>query len=104
MPCNDSGFYDPAQSGKFGIADFDWSDAKQIWANAKPMSCEEVLVTQASMVKAYNPDARVFVCEYQRARPLVCSCAPPHCPLTPVPSPRGRPQLRQSAAMVHVRA
>ena len=61
MPCNESGFADPELFSRFGISDFDWSNAKVEWSNAKPMDCEERLVTQASMVKAVNPTARVFV-------------------------------------------
>ena len=63
MPCNVSGMFDPAIAGRYGIADFDWSNAKVAWSDAKPMDCEERLVTQAAMVKAVNPDAHVFVCE-----------------------------------------
>jgi hypothetical protein len=61
MPCNESGYSDPHLFAKFGIADFDWSNAKEAWSNTKPMDCEERLVTQASMVKGINPTARVFV-------------------------------------------
>jgi len=61
MPCNGSGFADPHFFSKFGIVDFDWSNAKAAWANAHPMDCEERLVTQAAMVKAVNPDAKVWV-------------------------------------------
>ena len=61
MPCNESGYADPKLFSRFGISDFDWSNAKVEWSNAKPMDCEERLVTQAGMVKAVNPTARVFV-------------------------------------------
>ena len=42
--------------------DFDWSNAKALWANAKPMDSENLMVTQAAAVKAANPKTRVFVC------------------------------------------
>jgi hypothetical protein len=83
MPCNDSGFFNPASATAYGLAgqcmrgsgssvantraesyssaDYDWSNAKQIWANQKPMNCEELLVEQAAMTKAYNNETRVFV-------------------------------------------
>lgn len=61
MPCNDSGFFNASLVSRFGVVDFDWSDAKQHWANQKPMTCEEDLVTQAALVKAVNPDTKVWV-------------------------------------------
>lgn len=61
MPCNDSGFFDPASATAYGLADYDWSNAKQLWANQKPMNCEELLVEQAALTKAYNNETRVFV-------------------------------------------
>lgn len=61
MPCNFSGFYDPVFLAQFGVVDFDWSNAKQIWANMKPMDAETLLVQQAAMVKAVNNDTRIWV-------------------------------------------
>ena len=61
MPCNYSGWFDPKVAADYGIVDFDWSNAKQLWANAKPMDCEERLLTQAQAVKAVKPTAKVFV-------------------------------------------
>ncbi len=63
MPCNFSGFYDPVFAGTFGVADFDWSNAKQIYVNNPngPMNCQELLLEQAAMVKAANPDTKVFI-------------------------------------------
>ena len=46
---------------KFGLVDFDWSNAKTVWANQSPMDCDGMLVTQAARNKAANPTARVFV-------------------------------------------
>ena len=59
--CNESGFTNPSFVKDFGIVDFDWSNSKVAWANQHPMDCETRLVTQASMVKAVNPDAKVWV-------------------------------------------
>ena len=61
MPCNYSGYFDPSFSAKFGLADYDWSDGKAIWANVAPMNNEELLVEQAQMTKALRPDMKVFV-------------------------------------------
>ena len=61
MPCNDSGYMDAATAGAWGIVDYDWSNAKQLWANAKPMDCQERLATQASSTKRASPSTRVFV-------------------------------------------
>ena len=61
MPCNDSGYFDADFAATFGVVDFDWSNAKQLWANTKPMDCQERLITQARMVKAKNPRVRTFV-------------------------------------------
>jgi hypothetical protein len=45
------------------------SNAKQLWANTKPMDAEKRMVTQAVATKAANPDAHVWVCEYG---PILC--------------------------------
>jgi hypothetical protein len=58
---NETGYSDPHLFSRFGIADFDWSNAKVAWSDAKPMDCEERLLTQATMVKDVNPTAKVFV-------------------------------------------
>ena len=44
--CNESGLTDPLSTVGWGIVDFDWSNAKTVWAAAKPMNCEEMLVEQ----------------------------------------------------------
>ena len=61
MPCNSSGMFDASFAARWGVADFDWSNAKQLWANTKPMDCEERLVDQVNAVHAINPRARTFV-------------------------------------------
>ena len=30
MPCNTSGFFDPMIAGQYGVADFDWSNAREM--------------------------------------------------------------------------
>jgi hypothetical protein len=61
MPCNYSGFLEPEISAKWGVVDFDWSNAKGAWTRAKPMDCEERLVDQADLVQSANPTAKVWV-------------------------------------------
>ena len=39
--------------------DFDWSDAKQLWANKKPMNCQESLYENLVQVKAVSSDTKV---------------------------------------------
>ena len=61
MPCNTSGWFDPVLAGKYGIADFDWSTGREIWANSKPMNSEELMVQQASLLKRLNPESHQWV-------------------------------------------
>ena len=61
MACNRSGVFDVALAASFGIPSYDWSNQKAQWALARPMDCEERLVTQAAATKAANPAAHVFV-------------------------------------------
>ena len=42
-------------------ADYDWSNMKAVWVNAKPMDCEKLLVTQAELNRRINPKSRAFV-------------------------------------------
>ena len=53
--------FDPVEASKWGIVDFDWSNAKQLWANTKPMDCQERLVSQVEQVKRVNNQTRTFV-------------------------------------------
>eukprot|EP01052_Picozoa_sp_SAG31_P039178 SAG31_NODE_5379_length_2575_cov_5.130856_4_plen_134_part_00 len=66
QPCNDSGPFDPAFGARFGVADYDWSNQKQLWVNTKPMDCERLLVAQAELNRKINPKSRAFVCEMNR--------------------------------------
>lgn len=61
MPCNTSGWFDPELAAMYGIADFDWSNARQMWANQAPMDDGARLITQAAMVKAVNPNTHVWI-------------------------------------------
>jgi hypothetical protein len=61
MPCNDSGWMDSNFASKWGLVDLDWSNAKALWANAKPMDCQERLITQAQKIRKSNPSTKTFV-------------------------------------------
>jgi hypothetical protein len=65
MPCNsqrgDAGWSNASFFGSFGVADYDWSNAKAYWSKAKPMDCQERLVTQAQMTKHVHPEGKVWV-------------------------------------------
>ena len=61
MPCNESGLTDPLSTVGWGIVDFDWSNAKTIWAAAKPMNCEEMLVEQVKKTTTASPGTTVWV-------------------------------------------
>jgi hypothetical protein len=49
QPCNNSGYTDPASTVGWSIIDFDWSNAKAIWAKNRPMNDEELLQEQVVM-------------------------------------------------------
>lgn len=63
MPCNYSGYFDYKIAGRFAVVDYDWSNAKEMWANPQrhggglaadgKMDCEERLLEQARMTKAH---------------------------------------------------
>lgn len=61
MPCNESGLTDPHSTRGWSIVDFDWSNAKDVWAKAKPMNCEEMLVEQVKKTTAASPGTTVWV-------------------------------------------
>ena len=61
MPCNYSGMFSPSEAGKWGIASFDWSNGKLVWANQKPMDSEAQLLSQVEAVHKINPQTRTFV-------------------------------------------
>ena len=44
----------------WGIVDFDWSNAKKVWAAAKPMNCEEMLVEQVKATTRASPGTTVW--------------------------------------------
>lgn len=43
--------FDAEIGGSYGLVSYDWSNAKQLWANTKPMDAEKRMITQASMTK-----------------------------------------------------
>jgi len=53
--CNNSGMHNVTHANQFGVVVYDWSNAKAIWANAHPMSSEELITKQAEMVYAQDP-------------------------------------------------
>ena len=61
MSCNYTGMIDPAVYRNFGLVDFDWSNAREQWTTATPMTCQEKLVEQAEAIKHSTPSAHVFV-------------------------------------------
>lgn len=62
QPCNTAAFMNNSFMANFGVVDYDWSDAKNIWSAAQPMDCEEALVTQADGTHALQkPGGRVWV-------------------------------------------
>ena len=52
---NNSGMHDVHHANQFGTVVYDWSNAKAIWANAHPMTSEELITKQAEMVYAQDP-------------------------------------------------
>ena len=41
--CNTSGMHDVNDAVKFGTVVYDWSNAKEVWANGHPMNSEELI-------------------------------------------------------------
>ena len=61
-PCSDSTKqFDPSVCAAYGICDYDWSNQKPLWSQAKPMNCSETLVEQARATKAVNNETKVMV-------------------------------------------
>lgn len=50
-----AGFHNVSEAVRWGIAVYDWSNAKQLWTNARPMNCDDLLTKQAEMVQAVDP-------------------------------------------------
>ena len=66
MPCNDTGFTDPASTKGWSIVDFDWSNGKGTgdadgWAKHKPMDDEAMLGEQVKMTAAATAGTTVWV-------------------------------------------
>ena len=66
MPCNNTGFTDPATTLGWSIVDFDWSNSKGTgtadgWAKHKPMDDEELLFKQVQMTAAATPGTTAWI-------------------------------------------
>lgn len=59
--CNNTGMHDVRHANKFGVVVYDWSNAKAIWANAHPMTSEELITKQAEMVYADKPGVEGYM-------------------------------------------
>jgi hypothetical protein len=53
--CNNSGMHNVDVANLYGVVVYDWSNAKDIWANAHPMNSEELITAQAEAVYAKDP-------------------------------------------------
>lgn len=56
--CNDTGMHSVAEAVTYGVMVYDWSNAKELWCNAHPMSDQELLTKQAEMVLAASPSPK----------------------------------------------
>lgn len=65
MACNYTGLLNLTVLGKFGLIDIDWSNGKELWANAHPMDAEETMSKQARILKS-------FACPTQCPSPQGC--------------------------------
>ena len=64
MACNYSGYFSDEvvqKLARFAIVDIDWSNAKLVWSNVSPMNDQELLITQAKIIKKANPSTKVWV-------------------------------------------
>jgi len=53
--CNYTGMHDVEVALQYGVVVYDWSNGRELWANARPMNDEELLTEQAEMVLARDP-------------------------------------------------
>jgi hypothetical protein len=51
--CNNSGLHDVSVATQWGVVVYDWSNAKNVWANSHPMNSDELLLKQAE-VRVYG--------------------------------------------------
>jgi hypothetical protein len=61
MPCNYSGFTDPASLAGWAITSFDWSNALDMWSASTPMDTDERNSVQVAMSKVFNPAQKVWI-------------------------------------------
>jgi len=53
--CNNTGMHNVTTANLYGVVVYDWSNAKNLWANSHPMASEELLTKQGEMVYAVDP-------------------------------------------------
>ena len=53
--CNKTGLHNVSEAIRYGVAAYDWSNAKELWANAQPMDAGRMLTKQAELVLAADP-------------------------------------------------
>ena len=53
--CNKTGVHNVSEAIRYGVAAYDWSNAKELWANAQPMDADRMLTKQAELVLAADP-------------------------------------------------
>lgn len=61
MPCNESGWSDPAEFAKIGIVTYDMNNAHDVWEATVPSSPEEVLEQQCAKTKAVSKHVKCGV-------------------------------------------
>ena len=65
--CNNTGFLNVTVANQYGIVVFDWTNAKNLWANTHPMTSEEDITIQAvEMVYAQDPGVPGYAPVYGR--------------------------------------
>jgi len=61
MPCNFSGYTDPASLAGWAITSFDWSNSLEMWSASTPMDNDERNLAQAALSKVANPTQKVWI-------------------------------------------
>ena len=63
MPCNYTGYLDPASLGGWsgGLVDIDWSNAKSLWVRQRPMRDEAMLLEQVRRLRASDPQGKIVI-------------------------------------------
>ena len=61
MPCNSTGLLTPDGLKGWSVVDVDWSNAKSMWVQGKPMDSEMLLLRQAEDIAAALPSTKTLV-------------------------------------------